>query len=1366
MPSDPPADPPSSSAEPDDFAAPPQQRQSGLDPDVQEARALARTWDEQDKQAKQQERQRRSSSSKDTVAAVKTTTSRERQPFPHEKFGRTSAPPTAVVEDVVPQEEDEEDQHTNVGPSSSFSSGNARQIGATAAAAAVGHASSYDEEKQEEEDIVEPQEEHLIEASLVSAPGSVQQAVVVGDLATHVSSLDGVNSSQQPSIVDKCIPNTMSAKLLCFGVVLLLAVVAVVGIMCGSGLCTPDADDVPEAVTEAQSNNNNGNDTPSPSMPSFLMQSAAPTNTLILEDETPMPSMAVPLSGLSEFTEPSMVTTEPTSVEPQALDDGSDAPTVTPTATPLADTLSPSVSTKSPSETPSFATDPPSTIAPSALLLTPDPTVITGAPTAMPSPRVTTGPPTNVPTNQRPPTNSPATGPPTNPPTTGPPTNLPTTAIDASSCIADSACQNNDNVPSVMISSVSCLGENACSGNSGNELHVGAGACSAEGTAATTAWQSPQGMSGSCSLNTANVNVNDLGCSGIGACSYNTQGLDLSLRSCSGTYSCLENRASMVVWEDGCRGDGSCSQNNIHTDDEDRRMIVNVLDDGCEGEGACRWGQGNAQVSGCGGLESCQAWKVNYTNYLAPTRAGGIQFIVSKFSCTGNYSCQNLTADDGLTIGQNSCTGANSCRNITTFGNFTIGDGACTEDNSCQECTRSVPDGSNDCGGLAIAIATSSPSAAPTGVPTKQPTGAAITSETLAPQPTRFSPTETCPTPLATIACTAEFAPVRCGLNSCEYDNQCIAIAAGYYPALCYPSGCELPSASVACPLVSNPVICGFSNCEYSSLCVAEAAGFPSIFCNPVSCPQPSAGVSCSDELDSFVCVVDGIGLCRYNNGCYAAQAGLDPSDTGGQCFRTPSFDSNPTSCPIPSGTSCDFEYKPLRCLQGACLYANDCVASAAGLDLDDDCQSANCALPDANAICPLEFSPVYCYPEGCQYSNQCTATAAGYSVEACAPAICPSPDPADQCSRQYNAQTCETNGVSCFYDNTCLAASAVGPADCVEIATPENPSSCPQPPASIACTLEFDEKMCGDMDCRYSNTCLAEAAGFISSTDCRSPNCPAAGGTDEECGTEIDIVHCGPYSCPYPNRCWSRLAGWAPVECTPASCPSPPSGIACVLEYDPMICYSESQAGVPGCSYSNSCLAESAGYNPSFGECVRASLIEPSQDVSFELLGGESVCEQAPVTLSLDEIPGVTITHGLGLDENSGKTTFAATVVYEGQAWVGFAFSENGRMVGSTAVIGIPAEGISASNPGKYLLGGYSVPQVSLMEQQTLLSKTLEQNDTHTLLSFTKLLVEPDEVAINTNGDNFFLVAVGSGNDLAYHASRHSFTAGYECSR
>ena len=58
---------------------------------------------------------------------------------------------------------------------------------------------------------------------------------------------------------------------------------------------------------------------------------------------------------------------------------------------------------------------------------------------------------------------------------------------------------------------------------------------------------------------------------------------------------------------------------------------------------------------------------------------------------------------------------------------------------------------------------------------------------------------------------------------------------------------------------------------------------------------------------------------------------------------------------------------------------------------------------------------------------------------------------------------------------------------------------------------------------------------------------------------------------------------------------------------------------------------------------------------------------------------------------------------------------------------------------------------------QQTLTDATIQVTDGQTIMEFTKIMAEPNEIEITT-GDNDFLWAYGSSPTLGYHASRESF--------
>jgi hypothetical protein len=113
----------------------------------------------------------------------------------------------------------------------------------------------------------------------------------------------------------------------------------------------------------------------------------------------------------------------------------------------------------------------------------------------------------------------------------------------------------------------------------------------------------------------------------------------------------------------------------------------------------------------------------------------------------------------------------------------------------------------------------------------------------------------------------------------------------------------------------------------------------------------------------------------------------------------------------------------------------------------------------------------------------------------------------------------------------------------------------------------------------------------------------------------------------------------------------------------------------------------------------------------------------------------------------NPTDGTITILLIYEGQAWLGIGRSDNGRMIGGEAVIGRPEEADSANNPGKYIMTGESTNGVNLMEAQTLMNATIEQNDTHTILTYSKYLDEAGELTISQTAPDTWIWAVGSEN-------------------
>jgi hypothetical protein len=123
----------------------------------------------------------------------------------------------------------------------------------------------------------------------------------------------------------------------------------------------------------------------------------------------------------------------------------------------------------------------------------------------------------------------------------------------------------------------------------------------------------------------------------------------------------------------------------------------------------------------------------------------------------------------------------------------------------------------------------------------------------------------------------------------------------------------------------------------------------------------------------------------------------------------------------------------------------------------------------------------------------------------------------------------------------------------------------------------------------------------------------------------------------------------------------------------------------------------------------------------------------------------------------NQKANTLSVQMVYDGIGFIGFAFSESGTMVGSTAVIGLPGDSEAAANPGLYQLGGKSDTLVTLLDedQQTLTHSTIEQTEEETILTFSMPLIQNGE-AVAVDGElSRIIFCYGSSNTLAHHAQR-----------
>lgn len=109
-------------------------------------------------------------------------------------------------------------------------------------------------------------------------------------------------------------------------------------------------------------------------------------------------------------------------------------------------------------------------------------------------------------------------------------------------------------------------------------------------------------------------------------------------------------------------------------------------------------------------------------------------------------------------------------------------------------------------------------------------------------------------------------------------------------------------------------------------------------------------------------------------------------------------------------------------------------------------------------------------------------------------------------------------------------------------------------------------------------------------------------------------------------------------------------------------------------------------------------------------------------------------------------------------ESWLGFGISPTGEMVGGEGIIGLPDDGTVK----KYYLG--TSPRVDEMpdDKQTLMSASITQSGGITTMEFAKYLNEDGENEIVPDGENTFLFAIGSGNELGYHAARGSFNVDF----
>ena len=183
--------------------------------------------------------------------------------------------------------------------------------------------------------------------------------------------------------------------------------------------------------------------------------------------------------------------------------------------------------------------------------------------------------------------------------------------------------------------------------------------------------------------------------------------------------------------------------------------------------------------------------------------------------------------------------------------------------------------------------------------------------------------------------------------------------------------------------------------------------------------------------------------------------------------------------------------------------------------------------------------------------------------------------------------------------------------------------------------------------------------------------------------------------------------------------------------------------------------LTPSASSMPSDVASNMPSTSEPSASPSSNVTTVN--CSEFQTSINIDD--SLSMDYVVNVDANSSVNEgyLRARLTYRGRAWVALGVAPFGSllMVPADAVIGMPGSSV-AHNPGKYVMNDRNVPGVQLFpdNMQTLANTTLFQNDTHTIMEFTKRLVEPNEQPLDGNGTNHFLWAYGTGNNFIFHAA------------
>jgi hypothetical protein len=163
---------------------------------------------------------------------------------------------------------------------------------------------------------------------------------------------------------------------------------------------------------------------------------------------------------------------------------------------------------------------------------------------------------------------------------------------------------------------------------------------------------------------------------------------------------------------------------------------------------------------------------------------------------------------------------------------------------------------------------------------------------------------------------------------------------------------------------------------------------------------------------------------------------------------------------------------------------------------------------------------------------------------------------------------------------------------DLTDLSQPAGLLNCPEMAPDTFCQDSWDPVLC-DSKCRYSNSCVATASGYNTTTQCVSVD-PTVDEASKACPLMDPDIFCEQTwepllcddTCQYGNSCEASAAGFNVANaCVPdstvaaAACPVMDPEIFCDQQWIPVLCTSD-------CQYSNPCEASAAGWDTS-SDCV-----------------------------------------------------------------------------------------------------------------------------------------------------------------------------------